>query len=126
MPQVVWPSGEWRGLLRRGERRLARFDPGAPVGDGGQFTTPDPGEKAAVLGRSEAGEVVAEQPGQFGMGWHDASLTLGPVLELPAFPGAAVVGPFAARIGCSGAQMQLAPDLVVGWVLPLLAFGVPC
>jgi hypothetical protein len=97
MAEVVWPSGEGRGLLGRGERRLAGFGPGAPVGDGGRLAAPDPGEEAAVGGRAEAGEVFAEQPAQFGVGRDDAGVTLGPVLELPVFPGSAVAGPFAAR-----------------------------
>lgn len=65
--------------------------------------------------------MFAEQPGQFGVGRDDAAVTLGPALELPAFPGAAVVGAFAARIGCSGPQMQLAPVAILGRVLPQLA-----
>jgi hypothetical protein len=118
MAEVVWPPGEGRGLLGRGEGRLASFGPGTPVGDGGQFAAPDAGEQTAVGGRFEAGEVFAEQLGQFGVGRHDAGVTLGPVLELPAFPGAAVVGPFTACIGRCGAQMQLAPVAVLGRVLP--------
>jgi hypothetical protein len=66
MAKVVRAPGERRGLLRGGEGNLAGFDPGPPVGDGGQFATPDPGEQAAVSSRVEAGEVFAEQPGQFG------------------------------------------------------------
>ena len=32
-------------MLGRGQRRLARFDPGAPVGNGRQFATPDTAEE---------------------------------------------------------------------------------
>src|SRR5215470_13195992 len=59
------------------------------------------------------------------MGGHDAGVSLGPVLELPAFPRAAVVGPFATRIRGSTTEVQLAPVLVIRRVLPLMAFGVP-
>src|SRR5215470_8994551 len=59
------------------------------------------------------------------MGGHDAGVSLGPVLELPAFPRAAVVGPFATRVRGSTTEVQLAPILVIRRVLPLMAFGVP-
>jgi hypothetical protein len=75
----------------------------------------------AVGSRGEAGEVLAEQPGQFRVGRNDANVALGPVLELPAFPRAVVIGPLAAGVWCRTAQVQLTPVLVVGRVLPLLA-----
>src|SRR6266567_157807 len=37
VPKVVRPPSERGGLLRGTQSRLARFDPGAPVGDGGQL-----------------------------------------------------------------------------------------
>ena len=124
-PQVVWPPGEGRGLLRRGERQLAGFGPGAAVGDRGQLAAPHTGEEAAIVARAEVRQMIAQKPGQLGMSGHDPDVALGPVLELPPLPRAAVVGPFAARIrGCT-AEVQFAPVLVIRRVLPLAAFGVP-
>jgi hypothetical protein len=74
---------------------------------------------------AEVRQGAAEEPGQFGVSGHDAGVALGPVLELPPLPQASVVGPFAARIWGGGAEVQFAPVLVLGWVLPLLVFGVP-
>src|SRR5215470_3484188 len=54
VPQVVWPPGQGRGLLGRGEGQLARLDPGAAVGDGGQFAAPYAGEETAVVGRGRS------------------------------------------------------------------------
>ena len=73
MAEVVWrrASGEACSAAVRGH--LAGLDPGPPVGDGGQFATPDPGEQAAVSSRAEAGVVFAEQSGQFGVGRDDGS-----------------------------------------------------
>jgi len=125
VPQVVWPPGEGRGLLRRSEGHLASLDPCAAVGDSGQLAAPHTGEDAAVVGRAEVRQVVAQQPGQLGMGGHDPSVSLGPVLELPPLPRAAVVSPFAARIRGSAVEVQLAPVLVIQPVLLLLAALVP-
>src|SRR5215471_19607023 len=52
VPQVVWPPGQRRGLLGRGEGQLACLNPGTAVGDGGQFAAPHTGEETAVVGRA--------------------------------------------------------------------------
>jgi hypothetical protein len=54
-------------LLRGGQGILAGFDPGAPVGDSGQFAAPHAAEQAAVRGGAELRDVVAQQPGQLGV-----------------------------------------------------------
>ena len=125
MPQVVWPPGERRGLLCCGEGDLARFDPGPPVSDRGQLATSYAAEEAAVGCRIECGEMIPEQPGQLGMGRHDAAVALGPMLELSSLPRAPVVGPLPARIGRCAADVQLAPVLVLGRVGALLVVLVP-
>jgi hypothetical protein len=99
-------------LLCRSEGLLACHGPGAAVSDGGQFAAPDPGEEAAVLGQTEADDVIAEQPGQFGMHRHNAAVALGSVLELPPLPRTAIVGPLAARIGGCAAQMQVKDNII--------------
>src|SRR5262249_34925329 len=48
MPEVIWAPSERRGFLRGAQSRLARFDPGAPVGDCWQFATPDTAEETAI------------------------------------------------------------------------------
>ena len=47
VPEVIWAPGERGGLLGCGQGRLARFDPGAPVGDGRQFAAPNTAEETA-------------------------------------------------------------------------------
>src|SRR5215470_726113 len=73
VPEVIWAPRERGGLLDRGQRRLARFDPGAPAGDGRQFAAPYAVEQAAVRSCGEIGKVIPKEPGQFGMGGHDAA-----------------------------------------------------
>src|SRR6185437_15248866 len=70
----------------------------------------DPGEQAVVRGRVEAGEMFAEQPGQFRADRHDAGVALGPVLQLPLLPRSPVIGPLIARIRRCTANMQLTPS----------------
>src|SRR5215469_15091852 len=59
-----------------------------------------------------------EEPGQFGMGGHDAAVSLGPVLELSRLALAAIVGPLAARVGRRAANVRLAGDLAAGGQQP--------
>jgi hypothetical protein len=92
-------------LLRGTQSRLARFDPGAPVGDGRQFATTDTAEEAAIRGSAELVDVHAQKPRQLRVGGHDAAVSLGPVLELSHLAHAAIVGPLAARIGRRAAKM---------------------
>ena len=60
VPEVVRPPRERGSLLRSAQSRLARFDPGTPVGDGRQFAGPYAVEQAAVRSRGETGKVIAE------------------------------------------------------------------
>jgi hypothetical protein len=106
--KVVGPPGQGRGLLRRAENRHACFDPRAPVGDRGHFAAPDAAEETAVRGGAEPFNVLAEKPGQLGMGWHYATVALWAVLELPLLALTAVIGPLAADIGCRMSQVQIA------------------
>ena len=109
VPEVIWAPRERRGLLGRGQGRLACLGPGAPVGDGWQFAAPDTAEETAIRGSAELVEMLAQKRRQLGMGGHDAAVSLSPVLELSSLPGTPVVRPLAADIGRSAADMQLAP-----------------
>ena len=67
VPKVVGPPAEGRGLLRRGERGLASFDPCAPVSDRGQLAAPHTAKEAAVRRGAELREVIAQKPCQLRM-----------------------------------------------------------
>jgi hypothetical protein len=74
VPKVVWPPCERRGLLCGTQSRLARFGPGALVGDGGQFAAPDTAEETAIGGSAELVKMRVQKPRQLGMGGHDAAV----------------------------------------------------
>src|SRR5215471_21370921 len=83
VPKVIWAPGERGGLLRSAQGRLACFDPGAPVGDGRQFATPDTTEETAIRRSAERVQILAQKPRRLGMGGHDTAVSLGTVFELP-------------------------------------------
>ena len=59
VPEVVRAPRERRGLLRRGQGRLACLDTGALVGDGRQFATPDTAEETAIRGSAPCSNSTA-------------------------------------------------------------------
>ena len=105
--------GQRGGLLRGAQSRLARFDPGAPVGDRRQFAASYAVEQTPARSCGEIGKVIPEEPGQFRMGGHDAAVSLGPMLELSYLAHAAIVGPLAARVGRDAADVELVPVVIV-------------
>src|SRR5437763_793260 len=107
-------AGRAGGLLRSAQGRLARFDTGAPVGDGRQFAAPDTAEETAIRRSAELVQMLAQKPRQLGMGGHDTAVSLGTVLELSHLAHAAIVGPLAARIGCRAVNVQLPPVVIIG------------
>src|SRR5215471_8439918 len=61
VPEVIWAPGERGGLLRSAQSRLARFDPGATVGDGRQFATPDTAEETVIRRSTELVQMLAQK-----------------------------------------------------------------
>lgn len=117
VPEIIRPPGQGRGLLCCGERRLARFDPRTLVGDRAQLAAPDAAEHAAVRCGAELLKVIAQQPRKLGMGGHDPAVAFRPVLELPAFPRASVIGRVATGVGRGTPKVQLTPPVIVLCVL---------
>ena len=61
VPEVVHPAGQRGSLFLRRQCGLPRRGPGAPVGDGGQFSAANSGEQASVRCSAEFLQMRAEQ-----------------------------------------------------------------
>jgi len=120
MSKVVRPPGDGRGLRSCRQRRLACLGPRTPVGNGGKLAAAHTAEQAAIRCSTELREVIAQDPGQLGVGRHDPAVALGAVLELPPLASASVIGPVAADVGSGSAQMQFAPLVVILFCVPRL------